>query len=365
MDMTFNPNTDPSIEALNFVQCPTCDAQLDVGDFEAFSEIECPACNSILTVPGRYEEFLLLHVLGHGATGTVYRARDEQLARDVALKVIRPECMNGPGVVEAALNEAKVMARLNHENICKFYSSGVLDGRPYYVMELLTGKRLEEPIQNGKRYSEIRALEIAHDVANGLWSAEKAGLLHGDLKLSNILTDDEGSAKVVGFRMGVFQANGEEAELWNNPYYISPEKARKERGDARSDQYSLGAVLFHLMSGHAPFEEANPAKTVLATLEEETPSLKIQNRRITKFTSDMVMKMMAKSPNQRYEDYVSLIEDIEQALLGAQQARNQRSGSLRNSTQRIAEQPGPTQTTVRRRGPSPTSAVINRSALQS
>lgn len=311
-------------ENVSSMYCPHCDAELDVSDFAVFEDIQCPSCQEMIKVPGRLGDFVLIDELGRGAMGCVYLAQDETLGRLVALKVLRKEFGEDPKMLDTVQREAKAMASLNHANICQVYSFGRADKQPYFVMELLTGERLDEVIADGNTISEIRALEIALDVARGLEAAEQAGLTHGDIKPGNILMNEKGVAKVVDFGLAKFMDPDAEIEVWGTPYYIAPEKARKKGEDSRSDQFSLGGTLFHALTGHPPFDAENPTKVVIASLKEETPILKEHNPGVTDKTSAVIRRMMDKNPNRRYPTYASLFADLELALTTAQEAEEQR-----------------------------------------
>lgn len=304
--------------------CPHCDAELDVSEFMVFEDIQCPSCGDTIKVPGRLGDFVLIDELGRGAMGCVYLAQDESLGRLVALKVLRKEFGEDPKMLETVQREAQAMASLNHINICQVYSFGRADKQPYFVMELLTGERLDEMIAEGGTVSEIRALEIALDVAKGLEAAEQAGLTHGDIKPANILTSEKGVAKVVDFGLAKFMDPDAEVEVWGTPYYIAPEKARKKGEDSRSDQFSLGGTLFHALAGHPPFDADNPTKVVIASLKEETPLLKEHNPSVTDKTSAVIRRMMDKNPNRRYPTYASLLSDLDLALNEARAVEEQR-----------------------------------------
>jgi predicted Ser/Thr protein kinase len=307
-------------EEIPQMACPFCDAKLDVSDFNVFEDIECPGCNETIKVPGRLGDFILVDELGRGAMGCVYLAQDESLNRMVALKVIRREYGTDPKMLETVQREAQAMATLNHRNIVQVYSFGRANEQPYFVMELLQGERLDEMMEGGNLVNEIRALEIAHDVAQGLQAAEKAGLTHGDIKPANILMNDQGVAKVVDFGLAKFMDPDAEIEVWGTPYYIAPEKARKKGEDSRSDQFSLGGTLFHALAGKPPFDGENPTKVVIASLKQDTPVLMEHNPEVTEKTSAVIRRMMDKNPNRRYPTYASLLADLELALNGAKAA---------------------------------------------
>jgi len=301
-------------ESITNVSCPSCNAELDVSGFDVFEKIECPACQEEFQVPGRLGGFILIEELGRGAMGCVYLAMDESLQRLVALKVLRKEYGTDPKMLETVQREAQAMATLNHRNIVQVYSFGRVEEQPYFVMELLEGERLDEMMEGGGQISEIRALEIALDVAQGLDAANQAGLTHGDIKPANILMNEHGVAKVVDFGLAKFMVPGAEIEVWGTPYYIAPEKARKKGEDSRSDQYSLGGTLFHSLAGQPPFDGENPTKVVVAALKEETPNLLDFNPGVTEKTAAVILRMMDKNPNRRYPTYASLLADLNLAV---------------------------------------------------
>jgi len=311
-------------ETIPRMVCPHCEAELDVSDFGVFEDIVCPSCKDPIRVPGRLGDFILIDELGRGAMGCVYLAQDESLNRLVALKVIRREYGTDPKMLETVQREAQAMATLNHRNIVQVYSFGRVDQQPYFVMELLTGERLDESLEDGGVISEIRALEIALDVSQGLEAANKAGLTHGDIKPANILMNEQGVAKVVDFGLAHFMEPGAEIEVWGTPYYIAPEKARKKGEDSRSDQYSLGATIFHALAGHTPFDGENPTKVVLAALKQDTPLLRDHNPEVTEKTEAVIRRMMDKNPNRRYPTYASLKADLQEALDQARAAEEAR-----------------------------------------
>lgn len=311
-------------ESITHVACPSCNAELDVSDFRVFEEIVCPSCQEKFQVPGRLGDFILIEELGRGAMGCVYLAMDESLQRLVALKVIRKEYGADPKMLETVQREAQAMATLNHRNIVQVYAFGRVKEQPYFVMELLEGERLDEMMEGGKQVSEIRVLEIALDVANGLDAANQAGLTHGDIKPANILMNEHGVAKVVDFGLAKFMEPGAEIEVWGTPYYIAPEKARKKGEDSRSDQYSLGGTLFHALAGQPPFDGANPTKVVVAALKEDTPNVRDFNPNVTEKTAAVIRRMMEKSPNRRYPTYASLLADLNLALKDAKAAEELR-----------------------------------------
>lgn len=311
-------------EPVKQIGCPHCNAELDVSDFSVFEDIVCPACQKTIKVPGRLGNFILIDELGRGAMGCVYLAQDESLGRLVALKVMRREYGDDPKMLESLQKEAKAMATLNHRNVVSVYSFGREKGQPFFVMELLQGERLDAMMADGGLVDEVRLLEIGLDVAGGLEAAGNAGLTHGDIKPANILMNEAGVAKVVDFGLARFMDPDAEIEIWGTPYYIAPEKARKKGEDSRSDQYSLGATMFHALAGKPPFNGENPTKVVLAALKEETPNLQEIRDDLCPRTCAVIRRMMDKVPTKRYPTYASLRADLELALQEARAAAEAR-----------------------------------------
>ena len=305
-------------DRLGRTECTECGVELDVSDYTVFERIICPSCEQEQVVPAKLGEFLLLDLLGTGGMGAVYLAQDQKLRRQVALKVMRAQFGQDSKHYEDFRTEAQATARLNHPNIVQVYTLGDEKGQPYIVMELLGGDRLDELMENPKSLSNIKILEVARDVSRGLDAASKAGVIHGDIKPGNILFDQRNVAKVVDFGLAKFmEAGGADpanSEIWGTPFYIAPEKARKKGEDARSDQYSLGATLWHCLAGEAPFDGETPADVVLARFKKPPPSICEVREDISEKTDHILMRMMARKPEHRYPTYSSLLADIEEAL---------------------------------------------------
>lgn len=303
-------------ERIPVVECVKCKAPLDVADQPFFAPIECPQCHTRQFVPARLGNFVLLQLLGKGGMAGVYRAYDETLGRQVAIKVMRRELGQDPKFIETFLREARAAAQLNHRNIVSIYAVGEEKGQPFIVMELLDGGRLDQMIADKKKLDEIRALEIALDVAEGLKAANDIGLIHGDIKPANILFDRSGTAKVADFGLARFQSRKKtsQGEIWGTPYYIAPEKVRSHREDHRSDIYSLGATLFHALGGRPPFEGDTATDVVLARLEE--PPIRLSDIRpdIHPKTAALIARMLEPDPFMRYPTYASLISDLKETI---------------------------------------------------
>lgn len=315
------------------IVCRGCGTTLEVSDREPLIKFPCPKCGTENFVPLRMANFLLLELLGRGGMGAVYRALDETLGRYVAIKVMRRSLAADRKFVENFLREARAAAALSHPNVVQVYSCGEWRGQLYIVMELVDGGKLDEEISKGEPMDEVRALEIALDVAEGLRAAAEIGLVHGDIKPANILFDSHGTAKVADFGLARFAHREKETgkEIWGTPYYIAPEKARGQTVDHRADIYSLGATIYHALGAKPPFEGETATDVVLARLKNPAIGLRVIRPGLQPETADVVARMLEADPFMRYPTYESLIADLREALRIAKQQNRGRALARRKS----------------------------------
>lgn len=303
------------------IACSKCGTIINVSTYPSFSTVICPHCHTSQKVPALLGSFLLAEVLGMGGMGAVYRGYDQTLGRFVAIKVMKQSMGADASLVESFFREARAAAALNHRNIVQIYACGQEKGQPYIVMELVGGGRLDQMMADGKTISEVRALEIALDVSEGLRAANDAGLVHGDIKPANILFDAAGVAKVVDFGLATFvNSQQSKGEIWGTPFYISPERARGGTADSRSDMYSLGATLFHALSGRPPFDGKTATDVVLARLKEDPPKLCDVVPTLQPETGAAIDRMILMDPVRRYPTTASLKADLRTALEKARAA---------------------------------------------
>lgn len=329
MDTLDDTNTIIRIEKLGRSPCDHCGEVLEVAEFHVFEEIECPVCGGIIKVPGRFGNYFLLNELGRGGMGTVFLARDAQLNRLVALKVLNPKFGKDPKFVESLLREAKAAAALNHKNIVHIYSFGQENDQPYIVMELVDGIRLDDCIDTETTQSEIGWLDVMLQMAEGLADAERKGVVHGDIKPANILMDADGNAKLSDF--GIARVGGgNDDRILGTPLYIAPEKTRGKAVDTRSDQFSLGATFWHILSGYPPFPGKTSKDVVLRRFEDPSPDIRLYAEHISDATAFLLMKMMATEPEDRFPSFQAvaaeiqdLMTELENAALEEEQRRLQ------------------------------------------
>ncbi|MCK5529104.1 MAG: protein kinase [Kiritimatiellae bacterium] len=311
-----------NIEKVLETKCLHCHKVVDVGDLAVFDEVECPHCGKSMSVPGKLGNFTLLNEVGKGGMGSVYRARDEGLGRLVAVKVILPSLAADKDFIDTFKHEAQAAAKVNHSHIAQIYSFGEEHGQPYIVMELVTGRGLDQLIDSGKTLDEGLIIQIGMDIAEGLEEADTMGLIHGDIKPENILLDEKMQGKLIDF--GIASVGGVDAAdgIWGTPYYIAPEKLRREKVDARSDIYCLGATLYHALAGAPPFDGDTPAEVVKARLEYEPLPLRMVRDDISEDVERIIIRMLKTEPAQRYPNYSSLLSDMRKVAKTLKPSRN-------------------------------------------
>jgi len=273
----------------------------------------------------RVAGFELLGRLGTGGMATVYKARQVSLNRIVALKILPPELARDEKYLARFRREALLAARLSHPNIVHVYDVGHADGQQYIVMEFVNGQSLAKVLGDGP-LDEPRALEIARDVAAALGHAHAQGIVHRDIKPSNILIGADGDVKLADLgiaRVMEVQSDSltQTGVILGTPEYMAPEQFESPRNaDARSDIYSLGATLFHMLTGEPPFLGETPYAIMDKHLRADVPDPRQLNPRLSEAVSALLRKMMAKVPEERFQSADEVVAVIcgltEKAVVG-------------------------------------------------
>ena len=257
--------------------------------------------------------FLLERELGSGGMGGVYMGRDKMLDRPVAVKVMQREFGADAEFVEKFKREAQSAAKLIHPNIAQVYSYGICDGMPYIAMELAAGGSLYSIMNANPGKTDVaRVIKICQQVAQALQCASDQGFVHGDVKPENILLDSNGNAKLVDFGLAAMQKDTD--EIWGTPYYISPEKVRKEPVDFRADMYSLGGTLYHALTGVAPFEGDDSIAVVKKRFEGQPKKPSEIRPELSTAIDNLVMTMLALAKEERYPSFEALIDAFKAVL---------------------------------------------------
>jgi len=271
-----------------------------------------------MSEPPKIEGFEIIKKLGEGATGSVWQARQVALDRVVALKVLHPHIRQDSDAVEKVRREATMSAKLSHPNFVRVYDICEQPEHVFVVMEYVKGNAVADWLRDGVSISEKNALLIAENVAFALeylWN--KARLTHSDLKPGNVLVAEDGTVKVCGSGMAKIAGVSASKTAGINPHYMSPEEARgEEKVDQRSDIYSLGALLYHMMTGRLPFDQPTVMEVVHELLNEQLEAPQSINSKISTPAAWLIEKMMVKDRAKRQQDWNAVLEDIAQVQGG-------------------------------------------------
>jgi len=299
------------------------------------------------TVSRRIGEYELISKLGAGAMGAVYKARQLSMDREIALKILSPKRAKNVEFRERFVREARAVAKLNHPHIVRGIDVGEADGYWYFAMEYVDGDSLGQyATRLGGKLPEAKALEFARQMALALQHAHNNNILHRDVKPDNILLDKSCKiAKLVDLGLARPAESSDDyanvtkaGQAVGTPFYMSPEQARgKQDLSPATDLYSLGATLFHLLAGRVPFEGPTAAVIMTRHLTDPVPSPRAANPDVSLGADRLVMKLMQKSPEDRYLDALQLVKDIERVQKGDTLGRLQATLSSRKT--KVAKAP--------------------------
>jgi tetratricopeptide (TPR) repeat protein len=258
--------------------------------------------------------YRLLREIGRGGMGTVYEAEDARLGRRVAVKLLPVEYGRDRSAKERFLREARSASALDHPNLCIVHDVGESDGRLFIVLALYEGETLRERLQRGP-LPVAEAREVAIQVARGLARAHEAGIIHRDIKAANVMLTRRGEAKILDF--GIAKLRGDEASLtrtgasWGTPAYMSPEQARGEPVDARTDVWSLGILLFEMLAGRRPFGGDSVEAVLSSILTREPEPLGRIRPDVPPELARVVARALAKNPAERHANAGEMLADLE------------------------------------------------------
>src|SRR6476659_2015381 len=276
--------------------------------------------------------------IGHGGMSTVYRAFDTVLERQVAIKLMHREIASDSDQLERFRREARAVAQLNHPHVVGVIDAGEErtdddpDGlsMPYIVFEYVEGETLKDRIRRHGRLPIGESVAYAIEIARALGAAHDHRIVHRDVKPQNVLIDEEGTAKVTDF--GIARSLTEEGltadgRVLGTTDYVSPEQALGQDVDPQSDLYSLGVVLFEMLTGDVPFHGENQVAVAMKHVREELPDVQLRRPEVSSALAAVVDNATAKELDQRYQDDAELISDLEDVLgIETQRSPNQATG---------------------------------------
>jgi len=265
-----------------------------------------------IDMPESIGGFQVEGVLGKGGMGTVYKCMDQSLKRYVAIKVL---ILQEEKHQKRFIREARALAKLSHPNITQIYNAGDIDDSPYFAMEYVDGLSTEDMLKTEKRFPIPRALDIAIQVCEGLKKANEIGFVHRDIKPANILINSDGVVKITDFGLAKLvddtQHLTQTQMMMGTPTFLSPEQAKGEKVDFRTDIYALGVTLYRYIIGRAPFTADDPMALIMKHIKEPVafpaPSA---NFFVPPAIAGIIRKMMAKDPDHRYLSYDQLISEL-------------------------------------------------------
>jgi TolB-like protein/Flp pilus assembly protein TadD/predicted Ser/Thr protein kinase len=276
----------------------------------------------VLTAGTRLAHYEILAPVGRGGMGEVYRARDRKLGREVAIKVLTREMATDSQRLRRFEREARAASALNHPNIVTIYEIGEHEGSPFIAMEYVEGRTLREILDDGPVPNDA-LVRYAAQMAEGLAKAHQSGIVHRDLKPENIVISRDGHAKILDFGLAKLRLEGDAGSqvptlakvttpgaILGTVGYMSPEQAKGQPADFRSDQFSLGAILYEMATGKRAFQRDTPAQTLAAIIENEPEPVILVNPKVVAAAARVIDRCLSKDPDERYASTLDLAKDV-------------------------------------------------------
>jgi serine/threonine protein kinase/tetratricopeptide (TPR) repeat protein len=295
--------------------CSQCASPLPAAEGNPAANGQSSADSSLALPIGSIfaQRYRILEELGRGGMGRVYKAHDAEIDETVSLKLIKPEITADRGTIERFQNELKLARRISHKNVCRLYHFSRSNGAYYITMEFIQGEDLKRMIRMTGQLNTASALGIAQQICTGLEEAHRMGIVHRDLKSSNIMIDREGTVHIMDFGLARSIKDRDRTgagAMIGTPEYMSPEQVEARSVDHRSDIYSLGVIIYEMVTGRVPFKGDTPLHTAVKHKTEMPTSPSQVNALVPVEFSRIILKCLAKEADRRYQDVGDLLSDL-------------------------------------------------------
>lgn len=294
--------------------CSKCGKKLDVSELNPFDEFFCPGCGGRIKCPMQFERYFLMDLCGIGGMSKVYRAFDPVENMTVAVKITDADIFNAPAEGQRFTFEAELVAKINHPGIVRVYRGGIFNKQPFLVMEFMKKGTLETLQKSFMLPPAEKILSWLAIIADGLYAADKLGIVHHDVKPANIMLSEDGEVKIGDFDLAEINTdNNSNSSDWASIAYVSPERLQSGKEDSRGDIFSLGASAYELLTGEYPFGNTGEVAEILERRRiSNYEAINHLNSTVPASIAAFIREMMAFEPEKRpsYPEIISMFRSF-------------------------------------------------------